>query len=392
MKILLLHNYYSQQGGEDTAFEAEKNLLLQKGHKVEIITFQNKNLLGFTDKVRSSFTSIYNTHSARLLAQKIDTFQPDILHAHNFWKEASPAIYFVAQQKKLPVIQTLHNFRLLCVNALLLRHNQPCQLCIKKNFPLPAVRYACYENRLISTQMALLITIHKLLKTWKKRIHHYIALTEFAKRKFLDSSLHLTESQVSVKPNFVADKGYTFAEGRENFFLFVGRLSHEKGIQIALEATQWHNFRLEIIGTGSLESLVRTYAQQNSNIIFHGKQSSDFVIKKMQKAKALLFPSICYENLPITLLEAFSTATPIIISNIENLNELVTNNFNGLHFQTGNSKDLAEKIYFFEKNLTPQWYQNARQTYLQNYTPDLSYQKLMTIYQQVLNTFSHLPK
>lgn len=392
MKILLLHNYYTQRGGEDAVFEAERNLLLQKGHEVETLTFQNNKLERFSEKVRTSFVSIYNSHSAKLLARKIDEFQPQILHIHNFWKEASPAVYYVAKRRNIPVVQTLHNFRLICANALLLRKKRPCELCIKQTFPIAGIRYACYENRFITAQITFLSTIHKILGTWKNLVSQYITITEFAKRKFLASALNLQENQVSVKPNFVEDRGEASMESRENYFLFVGRLSAEKGVQTLLEATGYHNFRLEIIGSGEMESLVSEQAQNNSNIIFHGKQNQDIVLAKMKKAKALILPSICYENLPLTLIEAFSTATPVIISDIDNLNELVTHQRNGIHFQTGNGRDLAEKIAFFEKNASPIWYENARNTYLQNYTPEISYQKLMEIYQKAFDTFSRLPK
>jgi glycosyltransferase involved in cell wall biosynthesis len=242
MKILLLHNYYTQRGGEDGVFEAERNLLLQKGHEVESLTFQNQKLQGFAEKIRTSFSSIYNSHSAKLLAQKIDEFQPQILHVHNFWKEASPAVYYIAKRKNIPLVQTLHNFRLLCANALLLRQNQPCELCIKKTFPMAGIRYACYENRLITAQITFLSTIHKILGTWKNLVSQYITITEFARRKFLASALHLQENQISVKPNFVEDRGGASMESRENYFLFVGRLSAEKGVQTLLEATRHHNF------------------------------------------------------------------------------------------------------------------------------------------------------
>ncbi len=392
MKILLVHNYYTQRGGEDGVFETERNLLLQKGHEVESLTFQNRKLQKFAEKIRMSFSSIYNCHSAMLLAQKIDEFQPQILHVHNFWKEASPAIYYVAKSKKIPVVQTLHNFRLLCANALLLRKGKPCELCIKQTFPMAGIRYACYENHLITAQVTFLSTIHKILGTWKNLVSQYITITEFAKRKFLASALHLQENQISVKPNFVEDRGEASMESRENYFLYVGRLSAEKGIQILLEAAGHHNFRLEIVGGGEMEKLVREYAQSNSNIIFHGEQNQEFVLAKMKKAKALILPSICYENLPLTLLEAFSTATPVIISDIDNLNELVTHQQNGIHFRTGSSEDLANKIAFFEKNASPLWYENARNTYLQNYTPEISYRRLMEIYQKAFDTFSRLPK
>jgi len=387
LKILLVHNRYLHYGGEDATFEAEKNLLVAKGHQVETLLFQNKPLSGFADKIKTGLRSIYNFDARKLLRNTIQDFKPDIIHVHNFWKEASPAIFYEAKAQHIPVVLTLHNFRLICANALLLRKGKICELCTQSVLPTAAIRYACYDNRLLSAQITLLSTFHKIAKTWKNKVDAYICLSEFAKKKFLNSSLHLSERQIFVKPNFVEDRGEGEIGARKSFFLYVGRLSEEKGIRILLEASQKTDFLLEIVGTGDLEDLVKTFAQQNPNIIYHGFQSKDFIVEKMKQAKALLFPSVWYEGMPLVILEAFSAGLPILISDIDNLNELVSDGYNGWHFEASNPESLAMKIQQIQSTSNyADFCRNARQTYLNYYTPEKVYKQLITIYEHLIAT------
>ncbi|GAB4494480.1 MAG: glycosyltransferase family 4 protein [Raineya sp.] len=383
MKILLLHNKYLHYGGEDSVFEAEKNLLMAKGHQVESLIFQNKALHSLTDKLRAGLYSIYNPTARKLLKEKIAAFEPQIIHVHNFWKEASPAVFYEAAAQQIPIVFTLHNFRLLCANALLLRQGKICELCTQSVLPLSAIRYACYDNRLLSAQITMLSTFHKIAGTWKNKVDAYICFSNFAKKKFLHSALKLPEERLFVKPNFVEDKGEGEAKERKAFFLYVGRLSEQKGIATLLEASQQAKCQLEIIGGGDLEPLVRSYADQNPNIIYHGFRDKKFVLDKMKQAKALMFPSVSYEGMPLVILEAFSTGLPVLISDIDNLNEIVQDSYNGWLFEPQNSQDLAEKIKMIQ-NLEnyAEFCKNARHTYQSLYTPEASYQKLIAIYEQ----------
>lgn len=385
MKILLLHNRYLHYGGEDTIFEAERDLLLAKGHQVQTLIFQNKTLDSWQEKIRTGLYSLYSPNSRRLLRNKIQDFQPDIIHVHNFWKEASPSIFYEAASQNVPTILTVHNFRLLCANALLFRNGKICELCTQSVLPIAGIRYACYDNRLLSAQVTFFSSIHKILSTWKNKVNGYIFLSDFAKKKFLNSSLHLSEQQAFVKPNFVEDKGVGEVSERKPFFLYVGRLSEEKGIRTLLEASQEGDFDIEIIGGGDLESLVKDFAEKNVKITYHGFQSKGFIVEKMKQAKALLFPSVWYEGMPLVILEAFSTGLPILISNIDNLNELVKDGYNGWHFEAANAKNMAEKMQEIQN--TPNYEnfcKNARKTYEQQYTPEKIYEQLIQIYQAVI--------
>jgi len=385
MKILQIHNQYTKKGGEDTTVANEKNLLLAKSHQVEQLFFDNRQIKGI-EKMKILYKSIYNQNSTKILRDKIQDFRPDIIHIHNLFYVASPAILYEAQKNKFPVVLTIHNFRLICSGSLLLRNGQVCELCTQKVFPFSGIKHKCFQNSALKTaQLTFTTGIHKILGTWRNKVDAYITLTDFVKKKLIQSSLQLPESKVFVKPNFTEDKGWASAESRDNFFLYVGRLSHEKGIRTLLEASKQIDFHLEIIGDGEMRQMVQAFAQQNPNIIYHGFQGQDFILQKMKSCKALLFPSICYEGMPLTLLEAFSTGTPVIISDIDNLNEMVQHQFNGLHFKTGSSEDLAEKIHYFQQNTTAHYYENARKTYEEKYNPEKNYLRLLEIYNRVLN-------
>ncbi len=385
MKILLVHNRYLQYGGEDTTFEAETKLLVSKGHEVETLIFENKTLRNFRDKMRVACSSIYNAAARQRLQEAIQNFCPDIIHVHNFWKEASPAIFYEAQAQNVPIVLTLQNFRLICANALLLRNGEICELCTHAVFPMAGIKYKCFGSRLVSAQTTLFSSVHKVLGTWKNKVDAYLCLSEFAQKKFLESSLQLSENQVFVKPNFVEDRGEADIKARKSFFLFVGRLSEEKGIRTLLEASQITSFDLEIIGSGDLEALVEMYARQNPRIIYHGFRDKNFIIEKMKQAKALLFPSVWYEGMPLVILEAFSTGLPILISDIDNLNSLVSNGYNGWHFSKSDSKSLAAQIEAV-KNLDnyTDFCKNARATFEKNYTAEVIYTKMMEIYEAVI--------
>jgi glycosyltransferase involved in cell wall biosynthesis len=390
MKILLIHNYYQQRGGEDAVFEAESQLLREKGNEVETITFRNDILTSFRQKLKSGWQMLYNTDSAKLLKRKIQDFAPDIIHIHNFFRIASPAVLYVASEYNIPVVQTLHNYRLICAGALLLRQNQPCELCVQKRFPTAGIQYKCFGDSAIkSAQLTLMTGLHKTLGTFKHKVSKYITLTDFARQKILNSSLNLQESQVVVKPNSVEDYGWSKPDERQHFFLFIGRLTQEKGIDVLLKAFEKAELKLEMIGEGDIkmQEKIKELTLQNKHITFHGFQKKDFIISKLKSCQALVFPSVWYEGLPMTILEAYATGTPVIASNQQNINQIVKDKQTGLLFETGNEDSLLQTLHYFEKEKgsLESLYKNARQEYLQNYTPDQNYTRLMAIYDELVN-------
>lgn len=388
MRILFVHNKYKYRGGEDTVLNTEFDLLIAKGHEVEKLIFDNNNIIGFTKKIQSGISSIYSITSARLLEEKINEFKPDVIHIHNLFFQASPSIIIKANKLNVPVVLTIHNFRLICSNALLLRNNKTCELCINEVFPLHGIKYKCYHSSSVDTALVTAITgIHKVLSTWRNKIDVIISLSSFMKEKLVNSSLRLPKNKIVIKPNFVPDSEIINYK-KENFYLFVGRLTKEKGIHFLISYFLNHpNQKLKIAGDGPEFSNVLEKIKNASNIEFLGQQSKEDILKLMGASKALLFPSIWYEGLPMTIVEAFSVGTPVIASNIGSMAEMIQNEYNGFLYNPEDAKELERSINSIQNSdLTyEELCNNARKTYLKNYHPDVHYKAIMEIYLNAIN-------
>ena len=387
MRILFIHNKYKLSGGEDQVLENEKNILESNDHKVKTVFFDNTEIESISDKLKLSYQLLYNKRSEKIVREAILEFMPDIVHIHNLFYLASPSVLYAAHESKIPVVLTLHNYRLICSGALLMRDSKPCELCVGKIFPVAGVRYGCHRgSRLQTAQLTLAVGAHKLLNTWAGKVSRYIALTEFAKEKFIHSSLNLRPEQIVAKPNSVDDVGLSDVSEREDYFLFAGRLSHEKGIEVALKAFENKSAKLEIMGEGPLKDVVEKAAKRNTNIKYLGYGDKSSVIAKLKKCRALIVPSVCYENLPTAVLEAFSSGTPVVISDIGNLNEIVAHEYNGIHFKTNDPADLYEKVRVFpdKDSRYEQLCVNSRQTYLEKYTKQINYKNLIAIYESAI--------
>ena len=387
MKILLIHNKYKQEpGGETFVFQAEGELLSRHGHFVERLVFDNGKIKTILNKCLSALRIIYNPESARQLRKKIESFNPDIIHVHNFVPLASPAIFYVAKRYRVPVILTLHNYRLICPSATLFHNQKIYEKSINSIFPMDAIMKGVYRDSRIQTAVvAIMVAVHNLIGTWRNKIDFYISLSNFAKEKFKKSSLSIPEERLLVKPNFVADCGMGDSV-RHNYFLYVGRLVEEKGIQTLLNAAKLYNFKLTLIGDGPLRGRVENAARTNPNIRCLGFLDKPAVMSHMKKCKALILPSLWYEAFPLAMLEAFSTGTVVIASKLGSMAEIIENRVNSLLFEAGNEKDLVRRIIEIDEE--PDWARcladNARLSYLTHYTPEKNYGLLINVYNQAL--------
>jgi glycosyltransferase involved in cell wall biosynthesis len=387
MRILFIHNRYQQEGGEDVALDLEVRLLEQKGHAVSTLLFDNEGLDGAMQKVRRGIQALYSRRSARLVERIIREFRPDVMHVHNLFFTASPSVIRVAAKYRVPVVLTLHNYRLICANALLLRDNAVCTLCVQKIFPLDGIRYKCYRGSAVETGLVTAVTgLHKLIGTWQKKVDAYITLTEFARSRFRTSSMAAVKDRLRLLPNFIFDPGAGKPPGeRAGFYLFVGRISPEKGVHVMLEAfAGLPESRLIIIGDGPEKAEFEEKYRSSSNILFAGKKSKPEVLQAMKECRALLFPSIWYEGLPFTIVEAFAAGTPVFASAIGAMQDLIRDGYNGFHFRPGDAASLRSKILEFEARPDNALYGQARETYLTYYHPDSHYAGLIQIYESVL--------
>ena len=380
-KVLLVHNRYLIAGGERQVFEAELSLLRDNGHEVETFVEDNERVteLGY---VQTAARTIWSTETHRLIAKKLREGQFDVVHVHNFFPLISPSIYYASQAEGVPVIQTLHNFRLLCLNGFLLRNGNVCQDCVGRPVPWPGIRHACYkESRNASITVAAMLSFHRAIRTWSKMVSTYIALTEFSRQIFVDGGL--PADKVAVKPNFVSkDPGPGNGHGR--YALFVGRLSPEKGVDTLLEAWKMlgETIPLKIVGDGPLSKSVADAAVALPGVEYLGRQDNDTVLGLMQEAAFLVFPSLWLENFPMTMVEAFATGLPVLASDLGNSANLIQTGKTGLHFRPGDASDLAEQARWLLHNpeVLRQMRLATRATYEQHYTPAENYRLLTEIY------------
>ncbi len=389
MKILIIHNEYQQRGGEDVVVEQETDLLRQYGHEVVqyIRTNHEIGAMSKGQKARLPLQTIWSGKSAADLRDVITREKPDIAHFHNTFMLISPSAYYACQKMGVPVVQTLHNYRLLCPNALFLRDGHICEDCMGKLVPYPGVIHACYrDSKAQSAGAAAMLTFHRLRRTYRKQVDTYIALTQFVRNKFLEAGWH--DANIVIKPNFLSnDPGAKASTG--NYALFVGRITEDKGLWTVVKAwQQLTNIPIKIVGDGPLLVELQSYADQHNltQIEFMGRQPKETVLQLMQDAYALIFPSEWYETFGLVAIEAYACGTPVIASNHGAVAEVVTDGQTGLHFKAGDANDLAEKVKQLWANPETQATlgQQARTHFEAHYTAARNYALLSSIYEQTL--------
>lgn len=390
MNVLIVHNRYRIAGGEDTVVEAERGLLEARGHDVTIVCESNENIGGVASAGSAAVSAVYSRAWERRAVEVIQRARPDVLHVHNFFPLISPSVYFAARKKGVPIVQTLHNYRLMCPNGLFFTRNKPCERCLGKVFAWPGVLDGCYRgSRLASATVAAMTATHRALGTWQTKVDIYIVLTELARQKFIVGGL--PAEKTTVKPNFVFDPGV--GTGGGGYALYVGRVSEEKGVRVMLDA--WRTMRsriqsgsspipLKIVGDGPLaEELKREYTGL-AEVEWLGSRPRIDVYKLMANARTLIFPSVWSEGMPLTLIESFASGTPVVASNLGAMSTMVEHGRTGLHFEAGSSEGLASGVEWVWAN-EREWAEmrrGAREEYEVNYTPERNYEILMAIYEQ----------
>jgi glycosyltransferase involved in cell wall biosynthesis len=389
MRVLIAHNTYQQPGGEDTVVSAEKDLLIRMGNEVSEYTRHNSEIKsGNTySNIALGLRTIWSSASRDELYNVLKNSRPEIVQFHNTFPLISPAAYYACQDLGIPVIQTLHNYRLFCPAANFFREGKVCEDCLGKS-PWQAVRHRCYrKSRSASAALAGMLSFHRWYGTWANLIDRYIALSEFSRAKFVEAGL--PPEKIVVKPNFVLpDPGVR--SGPREYALFLGRLSEEKGLPTLLQA--WTCLEpsrvLRIIGDGPLQTEIRTNVSSAnlSNVYLDGRLPRKEALRLLQCAKVLILPSTCYENFPMSIVEAYACGTPVIASRLGAMQEIVQDGRTGLHFTPGDANDLARKAEWAwaHPEEMREMGRNARAEYEAKYTADRNYKMLRDIYQRVI--------
>jgi len=387
MKILMLHNRYLVPGGEDQSAAAEAALLARHGHEVELLEEDNKRveMLG---KARTALRTLWSPESQKRVESKLRSEHFDILHVQNFFPLWSPSVYYAASRCSVPVVQTLRNYRLICSNAIFFRENRVCEDCLGRFVPWPGILHGCYrDSRAASSVVAAMIGAHKIAGTWRKQVSAYIALTDFAREKYIAGGL--PAKKIVVKPNFV-DPAPSPGSGGGGYALFVGRLGAEKGLATMIEAWKTADgvLPLKIAGDGPLLELVKAAAAVNPSIQYLGRTAPEDTLELMRRAEFLVFPSGCYEAMPRTVIEAFAVGTPVLASDIGATASMVTPEETGFHFPPGNVTELREKAEWCSRNLLRirAMREKARAAFEARYTGAANVAELLSIYGKAQET------
>ena len=392
MKILIIHNFYLKKGGEDTTVFNEKKILEENGHLVYLYAKSNEEFKkgNLFERIFKIFEIFFSFTTYRELKKIIKKFKPDIIHIHNIFLRISPSVYFIAKKYNIPVVQTLHNYRFLCLNGLFLLNNgRICEKCKNGNF-IYGVINRCYRNSFLqSLIISLIIFIHrKIFKTFSKKIDIFISPSNFLKHK-MKGTKDFGKVKIIVKPHFVEVKKDIDIEKFEDYVLYLGRISKEKGILTLVEAFEKiDNFRLVIAGDGPLVEEVKEIIQRQklNNVSFTGYLNGDKKDSILRKASVTVLPSEGYENMPYSILESFAYGVPVIASCIGGLRELVIDGCNGLLFEPGNVEDLTYKIEKLSKNkdLLLEMRKNTYKTASERFSETVGYENIIAIYRSLI--------
>jgi glycosyltransferase involved in cell wall biosynthesis len=390
MKILQVHNFYQQPGGEDVVVRQESEMLRAHGHQVVSYTRHNSEIESYRtwERLTLPLRSVWAWDSYRGLRDVLERQRPDVAHFHNTFPLVSPHGYHACRDARVPVVQTLHNYRLLCPAATSYRDGAVCDDCSRHSL-LRGVVHACYrESRLATATVALMLATHRLARTWTNLVDVYIALTGFARDRFLAAGLGA--DRIRVVPNCVQpDPGAS--QGDRGYALFIGRLTEEKGLACLLDAWSMldQSIPLRILGDGPLRADLESRAARlpPGRVLLEGKVDRERAIETLKAARMLVLPSLWYEGFPVSAAEALACGVPVVASRLGGLSEIVPDGICGRLFAAGDARDLAAVVgrLWSDRESLGQMGRQARQRYLEHYAAERVYQKLMGIYREVVS-------
>lgn len=391
MRVLLAHNYYRQPGGEDVVFAAEAELLRRKGHTVIEYTERNSRIDGM-NRLRVAAQTVWSSPARKRLLNLLRAERPDVIHFHNTFPLLSPSVYSACRALRIPVVQSLHNPRLLCPAATFYRNGQVCEDCLDRTIPWPSTLHGCYRGSRVQTAVvASMLAVHRWLNTWVNNVDAYVVFTEFYRQKFIEGGF--PEDKLVVKPHFVFPDPVKKAPSLGKHVVFIGRLQPEKGIHTLLCAWQKAPvIPLKMIGEGPLMNEVRSFIYRHglqNNVDVGGYLSRDAVLAALKQSLVLVWPSEGhYETFGLVAVEAFACGVPVVASRAGAMAEMVEDGRTGLLFKPGDPDDLAARIRWAVEHpeAMTRMGENARRKYESRYTAEKNYEMLLAIYERVIDT------
>jgi glycosyltransferase involved in cell wall biosynthesis len=390
MKVLFVHNFYQQFGGEDSAAIAERNLLESHGDEVLCFTRHNDEIKSYSlwDKAAFIPRTMYSHRTERELRQAVEDFAPNVAFVHNVYPLISPSLYHTLHSLRVPIVQVVHDFRPFCPNGWFYIDGQICERCKFGNY-LHAVKHRCYKDSYILSALYSASLAGNRMAGMTDKVAAYVCLTNFYRQKMLE--VGLPENKIFIRPNFIDPSAFApdrSSPGSGEYALYLGRLSSEKGPLTVLRAFEkLADVPLKIVGTGPLEAEMKQYIRDKDlrNVEMVGFKSGADKWQLIKNALFAIIPSECYENFPMVSLEYFSGGKPIIASNLGGLPHIVEEGKTGMLYRPGDVDHLVEKIrcMLARPAQIAEMGKRGRELAETRYGPEESYSSLMNIFAQV---------
>ena len=401
MKIVFANNYLYIRGGSERVFYDEANILMSYGHEVaffsrhfhknplsEYSKFFASNLeyenVPIIKKVLASLKLVYSYECRNKFYDLLKFFNPDIIHAHNIYGRLTTSIVDAAKKRQIPVVMTLHDYKLICPSYLMLLDDRICERCKGKKFYYCAFK-KCHKQSLTSSLIYAIESYHNSILKKYAWIKYFLCPSKFILRKHAE--IGIPHEKLIHLSNFIKAESFEPNFNCGEYIIFIGRLSKEKGLLTLLKAAKEIDIPVRIVGEGPFRDKLDNYIKENkiNNVFFEGYKSGEELKDLFRNALFLVFPSEWYENAPMTILEAFAYGKPVIGSNIGGIPEMVIENETGLLFNPGNYLELREKINFLLSNpsLITEMGKNAREKVEKEYYAKTHYERLMGVYTNI---------
>lgn len=381
--IMMVFNRYLLRGGEEIAYENERNLLIEQGIRVTEYTQDNRIIAGMSP-LSTGIRTTWSRPDFLEFRRQLRQHRPQLIHVHNLFPLISPSILHAAAYERIPVVMTLHNYRLGCLSATFFRDGMTCEDCLHIPVPFPGILHSCYrQSRSASIAVAAMLTVHRMLNTWGRYVSVFIALSHFSRHKFIE--IGLPPQRIIVKPNSLSSEEITPREPG-NSALYVGRLSPEKGVADLVKIWKEGNIATELIvaGDGPLRNRL---IDESSGLPIHftGLVSPDRVAELMSRCAFVVVPSKSYEGFPMVILEAMAHAAPVVASRFGSIPELIDDELTGILVDHGRD-DLwikAIKRLAGNRDKLGEMGIRARQKYEMSYQRKANFEQLIHIYQSI---------
>jgi glycosyltransferase involved in cell wall biosynthesis len=406
MKILLANKYFHPVGGPETLLFNSMEKLKSLGHEVipfsvwhpgnvkteferyfvSPVDYNNHSSLPW-NLAKTTLRIIYNPEAKKKMEQLIEETHPDIAHLHNIYHQLSPSILLPLRKHNIPILMTLHDFKLVCPNYTFLRDGQVCEECEGKHF-YKAIKYRCVKDSYLKSSVsAVEMYLHKFFRIYESCVDRFIVLSQFSKERFIRYGL--SEEQLIFLPNPIEISSFPKNEGKDRYILFFGRLSEKNGILTLIKAMkQLPEIKLSVLGEGEQKDLILDYIRENGlkNVKLLGFKEGSELKRLIEECYFTVFPNHYYHLCPMSILESFTFGKPVIGSNLGSVPELVEDGVTGLLFEPRNEKDLADKIKLLYRNpdLVEKLGHSARLKVEESYSAEKYYPRLLQIYEELV--------